>query len=45
MATVIVKWLNKGVHFGREDSVKRRFILDEGELKTAENSDSIHTNI
>ena len=33
MASIIVKWLDKGVHFGKEDSVKRKFIIEEGELE------------
>ena len=33
LACIIVKWLDKGVHFEKEDTVKRKFIVEEGELE------------
>ena len=33
MASIIVKCLDKGIHLGKEDTVKRKFIVEEGELE------------
>ena len=35
MASIIVKWLDRGVYFGKEDTVKRKFI-NEGELEASQ---------
>ena len=36
MTSIIVKWLDKGVHFGNEDSIKRKFIIEEGEIEAGQ---------